>query len=152
MKVVGMDVGSTTVKAVVVENAGCCGRTISATIRGRRKRFWNSCCAWRANAVWSPAATSSCSPARAAGLLRRWSAARLIQEVVAVATAVEKLHPDVQLRLRDRRRRHEDDLFHASEAGRTSKSTCNRPAAAAPAPSSRRPRASCRFRRRRWRR
>ncbi len=49
------------------ETTRCCGRTISATIRGRRKRFSNSCRAWRANAAWSAAATSCCSPARAAG-------------------------------------------------------------------------------------
>ncbi len=33
-----------------------------------------------------------------------------------MAAAVEKLHPEVELRLRDRRRGHEDDLLHALRA------------------------------------
>ena len=80
---------------------------------------------------------------------------QVVQEVVAVAACVETPAPRRALRLRDRRRGHEDDLLHARARRRTdvaspSRSSCSRRAAAAPAPSSRRRRASSRCRPSAW--
>ena len=121
------------------------GRTTSATTPSRPRWCSSSSARMEAECGLTPERDRIFLTGSGAGLLAPLVGGKMVQEVVAVSAAVEKLHPEVQLRLRDRRRGHEDAVLHARAAtARASRSTCSRRAAAAPAPSSRRPRASCR--------
>ena len=112
MKIVGMDVGSTTVKAVAVEDDRVLWRDYQRhgtkqaekVLRVSRPRC-------RRSARLRAGRDLIFFTGSGAGLIGPLVGGKIVQEVVAVAAAVEKMHPDVQLRLRDRRRGHEDDFL-----------------------------------------
>jgi activator of 2-hydroxyglutaryl-CoA dehydratase len=95
MKIVGMDVGSTTVKAVVTED----GRPLWRDYQRHNTRQAETVMAFLTRME------AECGLAEGdrlfftgsgAGFIAPLVGARLIQEVVAVAAAVEKLHPNVR--------------------------------------------------------
>jgi predicted CoA-substrate-specific enzyme activase len=95
MKIVGMDVGSTTVKAVVMENGQSLWRDYqrhntkqAETVMSFLERMEAECGLAAGDRLFF---TGS-----GAGFLAPLVGAKLIQEVVAVAAAVEKLHPGVR--------------------------------------------------------
>ncbi len=114
MLIVGLDVGSTTVKAAVVDGRrACAGRTTSATTPGRPR--WCSSSSARMEAECGLAAGPRSHllhrlgrrPARAAG--RRQDGAGGGRGGGGGREAA----PRRELRLRDRRRGHEDAVLHA---------------------------------------
>jgi predicted CoA-substrate-specific enzyme activase len=95
MKIVGMDVGSTTVKAVAVED----GRTLwrdyqrhgtkqAEKVLGFLARLQDEC-------AFGAEQDLIFFTGSGAGVIGPLVGAKIIQEVVAVAAAVEKMHPDV---------------------------------------------------------
>ena len=122
----------------------CSGRTTSATTRARPRRCSSSSGAWRTRRgrarprprLLHRLRRGPARPARRGQDDPGGGRGRRVRRAAA---------PGRALRVRDRRRGHEDDLLHARPGpGAPSRSTCSRRAAAAPAPSSRRPRASSR--------
>ncbi|HEY7658891.1 MAG TPA: BadF/BadG/BcrA/BcrD ATPase family protein [Burkholderiales bacterium] len=96
MKIAGMDVGSTTVKAVVVEDGKSLWRDYgrhntkqAETVLGYLSRMESEC-------GFTPGRDRVFFTGSGAGFLAPLVGAKLIQEVVAVAAAVEKLHPQVR--------------------------------------------------------
>jgi predicted CoA-substrate-specific enzyme activase len=112
MKLVGMDVGSTTVKAVVVDwRAAAEGEASGSKEKSRLQVVWqdyqrhNTRQAEKVleflgrmedEAQVTPGRDRVFFTGSGAGLLGRLAGAKMIQEVVAVAACVEKLHPDVR--------------------------------------------------------
>ncbi|MCC7483382.1 MAG: hypothetical protein IT529_00195 [Burkholderiales bacterium] len=96
MKVVGMDIGSTTVKAVVVED----GRALWRDYRRHNTKQAETVLEFldRMEAECGLAAERDrvFFTGSGAGFLAPLAGAKLVQEVVAVAAAVEKLHPRVR--------------------------------------------------------
>jgi predicted CoA-substrate-specific enzyme activase len=96
MKIAGMDVGSTTVKAVVMEDGKSLWRDYgrhntkqAETVLGYLSRMESEC-------GFAPGRDRVFFTGSGAGFLAPLVGAKLIQEVVAVAAAVEKLHPQVR--------------------------------------------------------
>jgi predicted CoA-substrate-specific enzyme activase len=96
MKIAGMDVGSTTVKAVVVEDGKPLWRDYgrhntkqAETVLEYLRRMESEC-------GFAPGHDRIFFTGSGAGFLAPLVGAKLIQEVVAVAAAVEKLHPNVR--------------------------------------------------------
>jgi predicted CoA-substrate-specific enzyme activase len=112
MKLVGMDVGSTTVKAVVVDwRAAAEGEAGGSKEKSRSQVIWqdyqrhNTRQAEKVleflgrmeeEAEITPGRDRVFFTGSGAGLLGPLAGAKMIQEVVAVAACVEKLHPDVR--------------------------------------------------------
>ena len=112
MKLVGMDVGSTTVKAVVVDwRAAAEGEASGSEGKPRWQVVWqdyqrhNTRQAEKVleflgrmeeEAQITPGRDRVFFTGSGAGLLGPLAGAKMIQEVVAVAACVEKLHPDVR--------------------------------------------------------
>jgi len=112
MKLVGMDVGSTTVKAVVVDwRAAAEGEASGSEGKPRWQVVWqdyqrhNTRQAEKVleflgrmeeEAQVTPGRDRVFFTGSGAGLLGPLAGAKMIQEVVAVAACVEKLHPDVR--------------------------------------------------------
>ena len=96
MKIAGMDVGSTTVKALAVEDGKPLWRDYqrhntkqAETVLGYLARMESEC-------GLTPGRDRVFFTGSGAGFLAPLVGAKLIQEVVAVAAAVEKLHPKVR--------------------------------------------------------
>ncbi len=96
MKYAGMDVGSTTVKALVVEDGKPLWRDYgrhntkqAETVLEYLRRMESEC-------GFAPGRDRIFFTGSGAGFLAPLVGAKLIQEVVAVAAAVEKLHPNVR--------------------------------------------------------
>ncbi|HKX04701.1 MAG TPA: BadF/BadG/BcrA/BcrD ATPase family protein [Methylomirabilota bacterium] len=112
MKLIGMDVGSTTVKAVVVDwRAAAEGEASGSKEKSRLQVVWqdyqrhNTRQAEKVleflgrmedEAQVTPGRDRVFFTGSGAGLLGPLAGAKMIQEVVAVAACVEKLHPDVR--------------------------------------------------------
>jgi predicted CoA-substrate-specific enzyme activase len=96
MKIAGVDVGSTTVKAVVVED----GKTLWRDYRRHNTKQAESVLEYLARMEsecgFQPGRDRMFFTGSGAGFLAPLVGAKLIQEVVAVAAAVEKLHPQVR--------------------------------------------------------
>ena len=92
---VGLDVGSTTVKAIVVDarQTRQSGRTISVTKPNSPKKCWNS--APHGNRRRHARQTRIFITGSGGGTLAEMVGAKFVQEVHAVSLAVEKLHPEV---------------------------------------------------------
>ena len=120
------------------------GRTTSATTRARPRRSSSSWTGWRPRPASCPGRDRVFFTGSGAGFIAPLVGGKLIQEVVAVAACVERLHPDVRFVSEIGGEDMKTIFFTPTGSGSPSRSSCNRPAAAAPARSSRRPRASCR--------
>jgi predicted CoA-substrate-specific enzyme activase len=96
MKLVGMDVGSTTVKAIAVED----GKTVWQDYQRHNTRQAEKVLEFLGRmedeAQVTPGRDRVFFTGSGAGLLGPLAGAKMIQEVVAVAACVEKLHPDVR--------------------------------------------------------
>jgi predicted CoA-substrate-specific enzyme activase len=96
MKIAGVDVGSTTVKAVAVED----GKTLWRDYRRHNTKQAESVLEYLARMEsecgFQPGRDRMFFTGSGAGFLAPLVGAKLIQEVVAVAAAVEKLHPQVR--------------------------------------------------------
>jgi len=86
---------STTVKAVVVEDGKVGWQDYQRHNTRQAEKVVEFLGRMEAEAGVTPAATASSSPARR-GFLAPLVGGKLIQEVVAVAACVERLHPDVR--------------------------------------------------------
>ena len=109
---VGMDVGSTTVKAVVVDAATdeilWQDYQRHETKQPEKTLEFLQAARSRDRGISAEQLPRCSSPARAAATLATLIGAKFVQEVNAVSLAVEKLHPEVQLGHRARRPGRED--------------------------------------------
>src|SRR5581483_5984752 len=104
MKLVGMDVGSTTVKAVAVEGPGAAGGQPGRVIWRDYQRHHTRQAEKVLEFLGRLEEEAGVTPGRdrifftgsGAGLLAPLCGARTVQEVVAVAACVERLHPEVR--------------------------------------------------------
>ncbi len=104
MKLVGMDVGSTTVKAVAVEGPGAAGGQPGRVIWRDYQRHHTRQAEKVLEFLGRLEEEAGVTPGRdrifftgsSAGLLAPLCGARTVQEVVAVAACVERLHPEVR--------------------------------------------------------
>ncbi len=96
MKIVGMDVGSTTVKAVVVENGSILWRDYQRHNTKQAELVLEFLGRIESECGLEAGADRLFFTGSGAGFLAPLVGAKLIQEVVAVAAAVEKLHPAVR--------------------------------------------------------
>ena len=113
MKVVGVDVGSTTVKAVVVDEGRVIWRDYQRHGTKQSEMVLQFLSRMEAECGLTPGRDRIFLTGSGAGLIAPLTGGRTIQEVVAVAASVERLHPACPVRVRDRRRGHEDHLLHA---------------------------------------
>jgi predicted CoA-substrate-specific enzyme activase len=95
MRIVGMDVGSTTVKAVVVRDGAVLWRDYQRHNTRQAEKVLDFLGRMEAEAGLEPGRDRIFFTGSGAGLLAPLAGGRLIQEVVAVAAAVERLHPEV---------------------------------------------------------
>jgi predicted CoA-substrate-specific enzyme activase len=96
MKIVGMDVGSTTVKAVLIENGNALWRDYKRHDTKQGEMVLEFLGRMQAECGLEPARDRIFFTGSGAGLLGPLVGARMVQEVVAVAAAVEKLHSHVR--------------------------------------------------------
>lgn len=96
MKIVGMDVGSTTVKAVVVEDGNVLWRDYKRHNTKQAEMVLEFLGRIEDQCGLESARDQTFFTGSGAGFLAPLVGAKLIQEVVAVAAAVEKLHPAVR--------------------------------------------------------
>jgi predicted CoA-substrate-specific enzyme activase len=96
MKIAGMDVGSTTVKAVVVENGRPLWRNYRRHHTKQAECVLEDLERMESECGFAPGRDRLFFTGSGAGLLAPLVGAKLVQEVVAVAAAVEKLHPGVR--------------------------------------------------------
>jgi predicted CoA-substrate-specific enzyme activase len=96
MKIIGMDVGSTTVKAVVVEEGRSLWRDYRRHNTKQAEMVLEFLARMEKECGVSPQRDRIFFTGSGAGFLAPLAGAKLIQEVVAVAAAVEKLYPDVR--------------------------------------------------------
>lgn len=95
MRIVGMDVGSTTVKAVVVRDGAVLWQDYQRHNTRQAEKVLDFLGRMEAEAGLEPGRDRIFFTGSGAGLLAPLAGGKLIQEVVAVAAAVERLHPDV---------------------------------------------------------
>jgi len=95
MIVVGLDVGSTTVKAVAVEDGRVLWRDYQRHNTRQAEKVFEFLTEMQAKCGLTPGRDLIFFTGSGAGLIAPLVGGKLIQEVVAVAAAVEKLHPDV---------------------------------------------------------
>jgi predicted CoA-substrate-specific enzyme activase len=96
MNVVGVDVGSTTVKAVVVENDKVRWQDYQRHNTRQAEKVVDFLARMEAEAGLTPGRDHVFFTGSGAGFLAPLVGGKLIQEVVAVAACVERLHPDVR--------------------------------------------------------
>ncbi|HSC93597.1 MAG TPA: BadF/BadG/BcrA/BcrD ATPase family protein [Burkholderiales bacterium] len=96
MKIAGMDVGSTTVKAVVVEDGKSLWRDYRRHNTKQAETVLEYLARMESECGFAPERDRIFFTGSGAGFLAPLVGAKLIQEVVAVAAAVEKLHPNVR--------------------------------------------------------
>ena len=96
MKIVGMDVGSTTVKAVVVENDQVLWQDYQRHHTRQAEKVLEFLLRMESERALERGRDLVLFTGSGSGLIAPLVGRKVIQEVVAVATAVEKLHPDVQ--------------------------------------------------------
>jgi predicted CoA-substrate-specific enzyme activase len=96
MKIVGMDVGSTTVKAVVVADGAVLWRDYQRHNTRQAELVLEFLGRMEAECGLEPGRDRVFFTGSGAGLIAPLVGAKLVQEVVAVAAAVEKLHPEVR--------------------------------------------------------
>ncbi len=96
MKIVGLDVGSTTVKAIITED----GRSLWRDYQRHNTRQAETVLEFlrriEAECGLAPGRDRIFLTGSGAGFIAPLVGAKLVQEVVAVAAAVERLHPDVR--------------------------------------------------------
>src|SRR5437762_480763 len=95
MKTVGVDVGSTTVKAVVVEDGKAGWQDYQRHNTRQAEKVVEFLARMEAEAGLTPGRDRVFFTGSGAGFLAPLVGGKLIQEVVAVAACVERLHPDV---------------------------------------------------------
>jgi predicted CoA-substrate-specific enzyme activase len=95
MTIVGMDVGSTTVKAVAVDNDQVLWRDYQRHNTKQAEKVLDFLTRMQAECGLTPARDLVFFTGSGAGLIAPLCGGKVIQEVVAVAAAVEKLHPHV---------------------------------------------------------
>lgn len=96
MKIVGIDVGSTTVKAVVTQEGEVHWRAYQRHNTRQAEKVREFLDRMEADCGLNPGEDLVFLTGSGAGLIAPMLGGKLIQEVVAVAAAVEKLHPDVR--------------------------------------------------------
>ena len=96
MKLVGMDVGSTTVKAVAVEDGKVVWQDYQRHNTRQAEKVLEFLGRMEEEAQVTPGRDRVFFTGSGAGLLGPLAGAKMIQEVVAVAACVERLHPDVR--------------------------------------------------------
>ncbi len=96
MKTVGIDVGSTTVKAVVVEDGKAAWQDYQRHNTRQAEKLVEFLARMEAEAGLTPGRDRVFFTGSGAGFLAPLVGGKLIQEVVAVAACVERLHPDVR--------------------------------------------------------
>src|SRR5438309_2380266 len=96
MKAVGVDVGSTTVKAVVVEDGKVGWQDYQRHNTRQAEKVVEFLARMEAEAGLTPGRDRVFFTGSGAGFLAPLVGGKLIQEVVAVAACVERLHPDVR--------------------------------------------------------
>jgi len=96
MKLIGMDVGSTTVKAVVVEDGRITWQDYQRHNTRQAEKVHEFLERMEAEASVAAGRDRIFFTGSGAGFLAPLVGAKLVQEVVAVAACVEKLHPDVR--------------------------------------------------------
>lgn len=95
MKIVGMDVGSTTVKAVVVEAGAVLWRDYQRHNTRQAEKVLEFLRRIEHECGLAPGRDRIFFTGSGSGLIAPMVGGKVIQEVVAVAAAVEKLHPEV---------------------------------------------------------
>jgi predicted CoA-substrate-specific enzyme activase len=95
MKIIGMDVGSTTVKAVVVEHDRVLWRDYQRHGTRQAEKVFEFLVRIEADCALSAGQDLIFFTGSGAGLIAPLVGGRVVQEVVAVAAAVERLYPDV---------------------------------------------------------
>jgi predicted CoA-substrate-specific enzyme activase len=95
MKIIGMDVGSTTVKAVAVENGNVVWRDYQRHDTKQAEKVLDFLNRIEAECGLEPDSDLIFFTGSGAGLIAPLVGGKVIQEVVAVAASVEKMHPDV---------------------------------------------------------
>ncbi len=96
MKIVGMDVGSTTVKAVVVEDERVTWRDYQRHETRQAEKVSEFLGRMESEAGIAPARDCIVFTGSGAGVIAPLVGGKLVQEVVAVAAAVDTMHPDVR--------------------------------------------------------
>ena len=96
MKIIGMDVGSTTVKAVVVEDGSVTWQDYQRHNTRQAEKVLEFLQRVEGEAGVFAGRDRIFFTGSGAGLIAPLCGGRLIQEVVAVAAAVDRLHPDVR--------------------------------------------------------
>jgi predicted CoA-substrate-specific enzyme activase len=96
MKIVGMDVGSTTVKAVVVEDGRVAWRDYQRHETRQAEKVAELLERMESEAGLTPARDRIVFTGSGAGFISPLVGGKLVQEVVAVAAAVDTMHPDVR--------------------------------------------------------
>jgi len=96
MRIVGMDVGSTTVKAVLVEEGRILWQDYQRHNTRQAEKVLEFLARMESEAGLTPGQDRIFFTGSGAGLIAPLVGGKLIQEVVAVAAAVEKLHPPVR--------------------------------------------------------
>ncbi len=95
MKIVGMDVGSTTVKAVAVEGQDVVWRDYQRHGTRQAEKVRDFLARIEAECGLEPERDLVFFTGSGSGLIAPMVGGKVVQEVVAVAAAVEKLHPEV---------------------------------------------------------
>jgi predicted CoA-substrate-specific enzyme activase len=95
VKIVGMDVGSTTVKAVLVENDQILWQDYQRHHTRQAEKVLEFLSRMEDECGFEPGRDLVLCTGSGSGLIAPLIGAKFVQEVVAVATAVEKFHPDV---------------------------------------------------------
>jgi predicted CoA-substrate-specific enzyme activase len=96
MKLVGVDVGSTTVKAVVVEDGKVCWQDYQRHQTRQAEKVVEFLERMETEAALTPGQDRVFFTGSGAGFIAPLVGGKIIQEVVAVAACVEQLHPDVR--------------------------------------------------------
>lgn len=95
MMIAGMDVGSTTVKAVVMQDGAPCWQDYKRHNTKQAEMVLEFLARIEAECGFAPARDRIFFTGSGAGMLAPLVGGKAVQEVVAVAAAVEKLHPEV---------------------------------------------------------
>lgn len=96
MRIASVDVGSTTVKAMLIEENAVLWRRYERHHTRQAEKTLEMLGAMEAEAGLTPGRDRVCFTGSGGGLIAPLVGGRSVQEVVAVATAVERLHPDVR--------------------------------------------------------
>ena len=96
MKIIGMDVGSTTVKAVLMEDGRQLWRDYKRHQTKQAEMVFKFLARMEAECGYTPQRDRLFFTGSGAGFLAPLVGAKVIQEVVAVAAAVEKFHPGIR--------------------------------------------------------